>query len=67
MEQVFGKEKDETVAKKVGRASAKRKERSKSDTILEAFAGINKRMDDIVKENRGLERSLKKMKKKHEN
>ena len=48
----------------MGSVSAKRKVRSRSDAIHDAIAGIQKRVEEISEENRGLKRSLKKMKKK---
>ena len=64
MNQMFGDDKTEPVTKKVGSASLKRKDMTKTDAILEAIAGVNRRIDEMQEENRGLKRSLKKLKKK---
>ena len=64
MNPLFDDDKTKPMTKKVGSASLKRKDMSKTDAILEAIAGVNRRIDEMQEENRGLKRSLKKLKKK---
>ena len=48
----------------VDTGTKKRKERSKSDAILEAVAAMQKRMDEISDDIKGLKRRLKRIKEK---
>ena len=42
----------------------KRKKKSRTDVIFSAITSIQKRMEEISEENRGLKKSLKKMERK---